>query len=105
MVQQDLLRPETRGLVKIILRILRGFDLIHKKMKNRGEADFGKRKIYYKKDQEYYEGMDTLLHEFVHVYRDCYLGNEKPPGDEDEAETVLNADYWGKLVFGDLENI
>jgi len=98
MVQRDLFGPETRGLVKIILQVLRDFDLIHKKMKHRGKADFEKKKIYYQKGQENYEGIDTLLHEFVHVYRDCYL-NKDEPTEKDELETAVNAIYLARKIY------
>ncbi len=105
MVQRDLFGPETRGLVKIILGVLRDFDLIHKKMKHRGEVNFEKKKIYYQKDQGYCEGIDTLLHEFVHVYRDCYLFKDMPSGEKDEIETMVNAIYWARNIYENLKDI
>lgn len=102
MVQRDLL-GSGRGLVKLILLVLRDFDLIHKEMEPRGEANFEEKKIYYKKGQEAYDGIDTLLHEFSHVYRDCYLWKDMPAGEEDEIETIVNSIYWGWKVYDDLD--
>lgn len=87
--------------MQIILCVLRDFNLIHKEMKFMGQVSYDKGEIYYNKNQPFYEGIDTLLHEIVHVYRDCYLGKDEAE-EKDELETRINSAYWGREIFEDI---
>lgn len=75
--------------------------MIHKEMEVFGRVDYEKKEIYYNKKQPFYEGIDTLLHEITHVYRDCYLGKNELE-EKDEFETRGNAAGWGKEIFEDI---
>lgn len=115
MVQSDLLGPRRRGLVQVILKILRDFDLVHRKKINHpdyeemktgnayGYVNFEDQKIYIRKISNGIESQDTILHELRHVFQEFYMNTEKWTVGQNEDDAIKGAIYWMKILYEDLK--